>query len=213
MTAAANAALLNVEVNGTRVPYRSAPNCKVCTSGSHRLGIETRIAQGEVYSAIVRSLPAGLGLTPRNLSDHFRLDHMGAQTAALRLVATRQAEKVARPVARLTEAVADDLGFAHVVVEQVKEKIARGEVEPTVRDGLAALRLIAQVESQAGDRHTAHEFVTVMMHLIEMARDIMTPQQWDKWTDRVATNPILRDLMAQHHPPGSVWAIDQSDSA
>lgn len=199
-------ALLNVRVGDTTVPYKTEPGCKVCASGQHRLGIESRIAAGEVYSAIVRALPADLGLTPRNLADHYRNGHTGAQHAAVRLVTARKAESTSRAVESLTEAVAGNLGFAHAVVGRVQQRMARGDVEPEVRDALAALRLIAQAEMAAGERHTADEFITVMLILIEMAREIMTPAQWDTWTDGLAANPLLRDLMAQHEPPGSVWA-------
>ena len=194
MTVAANA-LSEVRVGATVVNYRTEPSCRVCSSPL-RLDVETKLAQGQTPWSIEQALPDA-GLTKRNVADHWRHDHVGAQTAAVRRVAQSHAEAVAKPVERLAEAVAGHLGFAHSVVDRVAERMKSGDIEPEVRDAIAAARLIQQVEAAAVQQTDIGEFIDAMVAMSEIIRDMLTYDDFLVFGQRLSAHPVLRGLQAR----------------
>ena len=194
MPPAANA-LSQVRVGATVVNYRTEPSCKVCSS-PYRLDVETKLAQGQTPWSIEQALPDA-GLTKRNVADHWRHDHIGAQTLAVRQVAHAHAEAVAKPAAALTEATAGHLGFAHSVMDRVAERMKAGQVEPEVRDAIAAARLIQQVEAAAVQQSGIEDYVDAMVAMSEIIRDMLSYEDFLLFGGRLAAHPVLRDLQAR----------------
>lgn len=76
----------------------------------------------------------------------------------------------------MVEGIASNLSFAHRVLDRVSQRLKSGELEPTVRDGMAAARLIAEVEATAGPQDVA-EWEDAYMAVLENLTEILTPEQ------------------------------------
>src|SRR5664279_1976786 len=158
----ANADLVTVEMEGVTSQLSSVPQCHVCSS-RYRDDVESHLASGRTYKAIAALLPSDADLTPRNLRDHYANGHLDLDAPAVQRAShwQEQALQVAREP--LVAAKAAHLGFAHAVLGRVAERLDSGDVEPDIRDGLAAARLVAQTEEAAGQQAKIDDYVTAMV--------------------------------------------------
>ncbi|HSH60979.1 MAG TPA: hypothetical protein VK988_15340 [Acidimicrobiales bacterium] len=196
MTAAANAALVQCEVDGVSVPMVRIPTCRVCRSASRR-AVEIALAEGRSYTQIVAMLPDS-GLTARNVAEHYRRGHLPVQSTEVReIVAARAADNralVQVAVDRQTER----LKLANAVVERAAKRLAAGEIQPSFSEAVAASRLLAEHDAVLIERDRlrdqlkrANKNTTKLFRLVS---DIMTEQQWSSLGKRIEADPQTRAL-------------------
>ncbi len=116
---------------------RSRKGCLTCNHPL-RWALEREMVAGRSWAAIVRDLPEDAGLTGRNLRDHFAAGHLPVFEPAVQEHVTRQSQVPGEAVAPSVAKLADTLGFAQTVVTRVSERLIAGDVQPSIRDGLAA---------------------------------------------------------------------------
>lgn len=181
---------------GREYPMRSAQGCKTCDS-PHRLDVERQIAAGHSYASVVRSLPEEAGLTPANVRAHLVAGHLPLQVEALRRIAEERAESIGRDVESGVASLVDQVVLARTVVQRSFERIAAGDAEPEVADGIAAARLLHQmgVDDQQGDKDLWTE---AFMAYHDVARRLMPPEMFARFGDELRVNPILRSLQERH---------------
>jgi hypothetical protein len=167
--------LVSFEVAGESYPWVTESRCRLCNS-DRRLEVERLICQGRSYKAIITDLDLEGVLTDRNLREHMINRHLPVQAAAARHVAREQGEIVAEVIQPMIQGVAAHLSFAHSVVDRVRARMESGDAEPTLRDGIAAARFIAEVESVTGPNDLA-EWKHAYMALLEDITEIVTTEQ------------------------------------
>jgi len=91
-------------------------------------------------------------VTPRSLQGHVEKGHMPVRAAAVQAVAQARSAEVTEALEPLIQETAVELAFAHTVMDRVRARVQAAEVEPTVRDGLAAAKRIADSEKTAARR-------------------------------------------------------------
>lgn len=156
--------LVNVEVGGGIYPWRSEGRC-LCCSHPMRVEIETMLAQGRTYRGIIKALELEGAITERNVRDHVRNEHLPTKAPAVRAVAQAQAVGLSEALAPLAQGVAAHLSFAHSLLERVRRRLEAGEDEPSIRDGLAAARLIQEIEGGATTSRDAEwEALFITLH-------------------------------------------------
>jgi len=192
----ANSSLVNIRVGDTAVPLKSVPQCRVCGS-SRRFSVEKGLAEGRTYRAIVRSLPDDAGLSEDNVRSHYSAGHMPIQHAAVQEVAARQGEELGSAFEPAVSALADHLTLATQVVARVRERLTSGEEQPTVRDGLAAIRLLAETEGIAAQQRGVGDYETAMITLVEVVRESVSPETYAEIGERLSQDPVIRSL-GQH---------------
>lgn len=86
--------------------------------------------------------------------------------------------------AELTEALepviqetAIELAFAHAVLDRVRARVQAAEVEPTVRDGLAAAKLIADSGKAAAGDVDELAFMAYKVEMFEIVQGIISEEQ------------------------------------
>lgn len=195
MPAASNQSVASINVGGREYPLVSEPTCRTCQSPHRRL-IEAEAVAGVAWHAIVDRLPDDAGLTARNLSDHFRNQHLPVAAEGVRQLAERNAREVGEVVAAGAQRLVDYLDFARSVVGRVNDRVLAGEVEPSVGDAIRAAQMLLQHDAQP-QGPTNNDYVQGFVIYCEVAREMMGPELFGEFVHRLARHPVLRQLLAQ----------------
>jgi hypothetical protein len=166
--------LASVEMGGRRVPVRGVAQCRVCSSDL-RIDIERALAEGQRPTEIVRRLPEGSRITVRNVTEHRRRGHLPPDHEAVREVAEKAALGLRNAQALAVATEATRMVLAKEVVRRVSEKLATGEIQPTIRDGVRCARFLldAEVKTREFDRMEARIAVrAVLAHVKRMDEDL-----------------------------------------
>ncbi len=191
-----NASLATFSVGGRSYPYVTAKGCRVCNSSYRALAEEYTLA-GRTWAKIVEALPDDAGLSARNLADHFRNKHVPVFEASVREHQDREASRRAETVAPAVERLADHLDFTKAVVERVSARLRDGEVQPTVRDGLAAAGHLAQyAPSLSGVQEADYTEAFIVFH--EVAREVLDDEAFMRFGDLLRGHPTLDALLARY---------------
>jgi hypothetical protein len=197
-------------VGGREYPMRTAPNCPVCVS-ENRLAMERAILRGVAYTAVARSLPVGRGtkITPSVVRSHAK-EHMPQDFALRTILLEERAAEIGRDVEAIEDTMVDQIGFLKVVVHDAFAEMAESGKAPTISQGIAAARILASLGLHAGSEVDAalwEEAVEVMM---AEAHEIMPPDLFEEWGQRLLANPILRSI--QRKMSGDLLDDDLEDS-
>jgi len=186
------ASIVSYRLGGRSYPLRVNANCTVCRS-AWRLEVEEGIAAGQPYAVVAARLPEDSGVSARHVASHYRGGHLPFDVEVARRIVERRAERVGRSIEEGVDSLVDQVSLAEVVVQRVFEGVAAGELRPDVGDGLAAAKLLAQVEQEVdgGDRAAWTE---AFMVYFAAARSIMSPAQFAEFGAVLAGNPVLRAL-------------------
>ncbi len=197
MTGAQDAAsVVTYRMGGRDYPLRSVAGCKVCES-PFRTQAEQQIATGRTYAAIARSLPPEADLSAANVRAHWTAGHMPFQVEAVRRIFEQRAIETGRDIEAGVEEAVDQVTLARTVVHRAFERIASGEIQPTVSDGVAAAKLLHQmgVDDETLDRDL---WVEAFMVYHDVARKVMSTEMFARFGRELAAHPVLRSLQARH---------------
>lgn len=211
--------IVRVQVGRRTFDAKFVPTCHTCMHPA-RMEIEMRLVNACTFTSIaaefsevewtkgdgsVQVLPR---LTPESVRNHFRAGHMPLTTATVReIVEERSRQLGAAYQDGLTLAV-DQVTAAKVILQQGFERIVSGEEAVGVRDTLAAAKLIQDIEDRAGEQATSEAWSEAMMIYFQTAQELMPPQMWASFAERLQTNPILHALSERLAADGRVVDSD-----
>ncbi|MCA1694056.1 MAG: hypothetical protein LC749_04625 [Actinobacteria bacterium] len=184
--------LANVTVGGNVYPLVSAPGCKTCGS-EYRMEIEAGLVKGSSPNQVIKHLPEGHGLVERNLRDHLAAGHLPLKSAAVQKLAQEESEERSRVVEAGAEVLSTHAAFARTVVGRVRERVANGEIEPDIRDALAATKLLYEFESEPSGLNQDN-LVAAMVQFMRVVKGIVTPDQFAELGRQVNSDPLLNAL-------------------
>jgi hypothetical protein len=187
----ANASLATIRVGGRDYPAVVERTCHTCAS-PYRHRIETEVVAGRSWRAIADALPPDAGLHARNLRDHFANQHLPVVNEVVQRLTEQQAEQRGEIVAAGAEQVVDHLAFAQSVIGRVNARVATGEIEPNVGDGLRAADLLAK--HHPGPTMAEADYATALGIYASAARAVMTDDQHREFSDRLDDDSVLQDL-------------------
>ena len=183
-----------VRVGGHEYPYVTQRNCKVCCT-AHRTQIEEQAVAGRPWKVIAESLPDDAKISARNVQAHFHNRHLPVDHEAVHQLTERQAEDRGAVVEVGAARVVNYREFAQTVVGRVNHRIAAGEVEPGVGDALRAADLLAKYDP--GPQMSEADYAAAFGHYVAATRAVMTPEQYQDFTDRLDANEALQALAAR----------------
>lgn len=203
MTTHGNAALATCTVGGRAYPVTVATRCRTCRS-HHRQTVEALLVEGQPYTAIVQSLPEDCGLTPANIGEHYRRGHVATEHEVVRQLLDRRSRARGDEVKEQAERVISTLVFAETVVEKVFARMASGDVEPSISEGLACCRLLATWDTTRLERDRLQRLLdganAAMTSMMAIAQAHTSPDQWCALGRELEDHPVLR---AYWPPPTS----------
>lgn len=187
-------------LGGRTYPMVTVSQCHTCQSPM-RLDIEKMILTGTPYLRISRwteeTLPEGQHLSANSVRHHFDRGHMPVEAEVVRQVLDRKATERGEDLERVVAPIVDGVGFAEIVLQKSVQRMANGEIEPSVADGLNAARIMEQFrEFEAANSEEVWVQAFIVYH--ELAQRIMTPSQFEQFGRELAASPVLRSLTEAH---------------
>lgn len=197
------------------------PRCHTCTHPA-RMDIETMIVENVAFNTIAErwsnveytSPPGTLIVLPEvsaaSIRNHFRQRHLPLHAAVSRQLAEKRMQEIGYDLEGLGGAFVDHVAFNQAVLQKAQERLALGEIQVDVRDGLAAAKYLAEIEAAAGGSADAEAWAQAMEVYFGEAQKIMQPTQWRAFTESLAHNPVLKALAARingtEQPPQAISA-------
>jgi len=188
----ANSSLAKVAVSGRIYPAVYERRCRVCTSGPLRTQIEEETVSGKSWATIAVDLPAEAGLNARNLRDHFANGHLPVEEPTVQALADRQAADRGQVVEQAVEVAVDFLDFCRGVIGSVNKRVLTGEVQPTVRDAIAAATVLARFDP--GPTMTEDDYYRAFAAYHETVADVMAVERFADLNQRLEGQPVLKEL-------------------
>lgn len=183
--------LARVRIGGQEYPCVTAKGCRVCGL-TERREVERQAVEGRPLARIVESLPPQPRVTVRNVRDHLRA-HLPIHEESVRQFVERQAEEHGEVVEAGVERVVDFLGFAEAVVGRVGKRLAAGEVQPSIKDALRAVEVLARFtpEPQGVDERAV---ALAMLEYHTIAESLMDPDTYAEFGRRLRASEVLAEL-------------------
>lgn len=195
-------ALIKVRIHGREYDAIQDKRCLTCMHPA-RLEIEEKIIQGLPYPQISR-LYSGTEWTnadgtstslPRvewqSIRNHYKQSHLPTETAALREITEQRAAELGQAYEEQTASLVDGYSYAKQVLAITARDLASGDLRPDVKDGLAAAKLIQDMESSATGSVDSEAWAEAMTIFFETAQKFMPPDAWAQFGNALASNPIL----------------------
>lgn len=192
---AAGTAVTTYRMGGTNAPLKRNPNCKVCNS-RYRFDIEEKILGGASYKRIRDWLPEDAQISSDSMRRHWKND-MAIEQALVRQITENRAERVGKRIEDSVEALVDGMTYLEVVVQKGFDLIAQGKTEPTIKETLAAAKMLAELGEYDESALDQQAYVEAFSIYMESARRRMGDVEFAAFGDDLATNPVLAALIAR----------------
>lgn len=197
-------------MGGRDYPQTTQAGCHTC---GHRLRVEIEemLVVGATYASVSREMAhKDLPIPAQRVRFHYLAGHMDIRDEAMRVIAERRAERIGRSVSEGVASIVDGITLLETTVQRVYEGVATGQIAPTVRDGLAATKLLAEVGMY--DQGLAQEdFVEAFRVYHTTAQQMMTAEQFSAYVASLDGNPILEALSARFVKVTEQRQIDSKD--
>lgn len=188
-----------VRVGNADFPVITASNCRVCRS-PHRLFIENELVRGAGYASIVRQVEGldggtgSLGSKPAELiSRHYRDGHVPERARTRRIIQERRAEEMGLSILG-EENIVTTLSMADSIIQRGNERMLDGELEPDIKDVIAALKLRNDIEKatpKGFDLEIVQQAMQVFWAEVEKR---MSPDDMAELGEVLDRHPVLNAL-------------------
>jgi len=164
----------------------------VCQSGDLRQRIETEVVTGRTWARIAADLPPEAGVNARNIRDHWTNQHVPVYEASVQALVDRDARARGEVVERAVEVAVDFLDFCRAVVGTVNKRVVTGEVQPTIRDAIAAATVLARYDP--GPAMTDEDYYRAFFAYHETVSDVLPVDRFADLSKRLDDHPVLKEL-------------------
>lgn len=204
--------LVQVRIGNKTYDAHHSPMCLTCNHPA-RMNIEERILQNYSYKAIVREFSevehrdahGNVTVLPRigynSLRNHFEKGHMPLHTAALRSLSEQRATQIGSKYEDALGKFVDHYTFAEAVVSKGHERLVNGEIEPDIKETLAAAKFMKEVQDGQSANLDEEAWSQAMAVYFEVAQQMMPPEMWERFAQQLSVNPILRALAKRANNP------------
>lgn len=195
--ASGNNSITTYRMGGTDVSLVRDPQCRVCNS-PYRFDAEEQILIGTTFKRIKDRLPEDAEFSDSSLRRHWQ-NHMAVEQTIARGIVERRAQRVGKRVADAEDSLVDGMTLLETVVQKTFERIAKGEVEPTLKEGLVAAKVLAELGEYDESSMDQQAYVEAFSVYQDVARRRMGDEEFAKFGAELADNPVLAALVARYH--------------
>lgn len=196
--------LMQVNIGGHVYDAMNVPQCHTCQHPS-RLAIERKILAGHSYRAVASQYSETIyesygeekrfpPITWVSIHRHFKARHLPVEVAALREIADERAREMSEVYTEETARIVDGHTFARQVLHTTQQRLIGGEIQPEVRDGLAAAKLLQDMEVDGADGIDSEVWGAAMTRYFELAQKIMPGDLWERFTRALTVDPVLQSI-------------------
>lgn len=193
-----------VTIAGQEYPVKTVSNCWVCQS-PRRSYIEEQIIAGMGYKTIAEGLTADLDAddeqghlpppTVRSLQNHVKRNHMPIVATTERMLIEQRAKDLGRDIEGHLGSLVDYTTVNQIVIQRGMARIAKGEIEPTVAETLAAIRQQHTIEQSVGEGLDVETMQDALYCYMEIAREFIPPDLMSQYGQALKKHPVLRAIM------------------
>ncbi len=183
-------------VAGRTYPMNINPRCHTCRS-PYRSFIENQILCGYTYKQIAESLPEDMRLNARQISDHYRNGHMPLAEAARRAIIEQRARQKNLDAENGLDTLVDSITVLQSIVRDGSDRLARREIEPSVKELMAAAETLIALERDGEGSSDWEEVSQGIQHVMAMAKSHMSNEQFLEFSRDIVTSPFLKSLMGE----------------
>lgn len=195
MTAPSNQSLATVRLGGREYPASGSQRCGTCVS-PEREAIERHLVRGWSPATIAQSLPPERALTARQIGDHFRA-HLPVADEGVQRYRERAAEERGETVEEGAEQVVSALSFARRVMVEVDARLAAGDLQPQVRDGLKAAQVLADHDVDHDGDLSRDDVAEAFMRCLAAIRANCSADQVRAIGRDIGRDPLMREILAR----------------
>lgn len=191
-----------VRVGGRSYSARNVKQCLTCRS-KHRNQIEHAIISGMPYAMIVSDVVEPyddhslLGSpTYDSILRHVRKGHMPLPYSTRRKIIEQRAEEIGKNVADGQEILADNVAIYRAVIQRGFERLNSGEIEPSMQDLMAALKLQSIVEATDDDNpeHNEDLWRAALMAYMEIVKNNVSHEVFQQIGREMSASPAIRAI-------------------
>lgn len=195
-------ALIKVRIGNRTYDAVRDGRCQTCMHPA-RMEIEEKVVQGIGYRPIAEqysetrwtnadgttiTLPK---ITWTSILGHCTSRHLPVEMAAYQQILEERAREMGQKYEEMTSSVVDGFVFSKQVLAATQMALATGELKPDIKDGLAAAKLIKEMEDSAQGSVETEAWSQAMTIFFETAQKFMPPDMWAHFGASLAGNPIL----------------------
>lgn len=193
-----------IEVNGQKYPMRTVPQCRTCMS-PYRLEIEQAVLEQRSYQKIsdaVADREPGHLPNPgsQSIRDHVNKGHMPIGPTAERALVEARAKEIGRDIESYASGLADYRSVNQIIIQRGMDRLARGELKPTMPELLAAIRQEHAMESTSEEGVTQEAYQQAIIAYMEVAQQFIPQEHFQAYGQALARHPVIRALMSGQAP-------------
>lgn len=197
--------VIMVDVGGRKYPMKTIAQCRTCMS-PYRMEIEQAILEHHSYASIAATVAdrqPGRLPNPGHQSIRFHVvnGHMPVGPTAERALVERRAEQIGRSIEDYTSGLADYATVNEIIIQRGMERIARGELQPSMSELLTAIRTQHTIESTTEDGLDSAAWQEALVAYLEVAQKFIPANQMQAYGQALANHPVLRAMMTGTHQP------------
>jgi hypothetical protein len=196
-------------VGGREYPMRSNIRCNVCTH-DRRVDIENGIIQGFGHKAVAKLIiPVPPDGAPEeeltqyqvavkrltlSIDHHISGGHLPIDHTIRRVALEERTRELGVIAAERDGTLVDDIGLLKEVQRRTYERIAMGEIEPEVKDGVAAAKITAAfrlIDANTDDDDIMRQ---ALIHMMDSLQRLLPPELFDAALKDFRGDPLLRGL-------------------
>jgi hypothetical protein len=193
-----------VEVNGQKYPMKTIPQCRTCMS-PYRLEIEQAILEQRSYQKIADAVAdREQGSLPnpgyQSIRDHVNKGHMPIGPTAERALVEQRAKQIGRDIENYAAGLADYRSVNQIIIQRGMDRMARGELQPSMSELLTAIRLEHAMETATEDGVDAQAWQEALVAYMEVAQQFIPQELFPAYGQALSQHPVLRALVAGTKP-------------
>lgn len=205
-----------VDVGGRQYPMRTVSQCRTCMS-PYRLEIEQAILEQHGYLTIANTLidrePGRLpNPSHQSIRDHVLKNHMPIGPTAERALVEARAKTIGRDIETHTASLANYAAVNEIVVQRGMDRLARGELQPTMGELLTAIRMQHVIESTSQDGLDAAAWQEALVAYMEVAVNFVPKESLHAFGQALAGNPVIKAMMTGNRETPEPRAIETAHS-
>lgn len=197
-------AVLMVEVNGRKYPMKRVSQCRTCMS-PYRMEIEQAILEQHSYRKIADAVadrePGRLpNPSYQSIRDHVNNGHMPIGPTAERALVESRAKQIGLDIENHVSSLANYATVNEVIIQRGMERLARGELRPSMSELLTAIRMQHAIESTSDEGLDSAAWQQALVAYMEVAQQFIPVDQLQAYGSALAQHPVLRAMMSGSSP-------------
>lgn len=204
--------VVSIEVNGRRYPMKTVQQCRTCMS-PYRLEIEQAVLEQRSYQKIsdaVADREPGTLPNPgyQSIRDHVNKGHMPIGPTAERALVEERAKQIGRDIETYAAGLADYVSVNQIIIQRGMDRLARGELKPSMSELLTAIRMQHSIETATDDGVDAQAWQEALVAYMEVAQAFIPQEHFQAYGAALAQHPVLRAMMTgTAQPPKALETV------